>query len=149
MNKKYITAFVLLFVGILSMASCKRTLIDNNEGIIELFEVVNDNNEVFVHTCQYSSVSYNSFVAGGYVACEDSSMINCVGLCYSNSNQFPIYESDYCTYAGSSVGDFSSRIFNLSAKTKYYYRAYAIDKYNKIEYGSVITVRTASPTGAF
>lgn len=89
------------------------------------------------------------FVAGGTVTCGDQSAIRQAGLCYS-TNATPQYESDFNQYAGTAVGSFEVEVYNLRPNTKYYFRAFAIDKDDRVVYGSIMSViTTGTPTGQY
>ena len=85
------------------------------------------------------------FYAYGCVRCNKPNVINQVGFCYSTTNEYPQYESDLITSAGTPTGewyDFGSYIYNLSANTKYYIRPYARYLNDSIRYGDVSEVST-------
>lgn len=90
------------------------------------------------------------FEAGGMVTCGDHSAVKRAGLCYG-TNQNPMYESDFYKYAGTAVGSFEVEVYdNIYPGKKYYYRAFAIDKDDRVIYGSVMSfVTPGTPTGQY
>ena len=95
--------------------------------------------------CPYYDWSANYIQARGYVSCNKPEVINQVGFCYSTNNQYPQYESDLYTNAGTPTGnwyDFESFIYNLSANSKYYIRTYARYMNDSILYGNVEVIDT-------
>ena len=87
----------------------------------------------------------NYIYASGYGECNQPELINQIGFCYSDSNEYPQYESDLHTTCASPTGewfDFSSHIYDISANTKYYIRSYARYKTDSIKYGNVKSIET-------
>ena len=125
---------------------------DNGVQYGDVLDVTTDNNSnpynIYVTTYDYWDYGTYFFAAGGSVECDYPNMLKEVGLCYG-VNSVPRYETDFFTYAATSTGDFYSYVYNLSAGTKYYYRACAVDKDNRVQYGSIFEVTTASRTGSY
>lgn len=93
----------------------------------------------------YYSWYNNSIEVQGYLSCNKPEVVNEVGFCYSNTNEYPQYESDLYVTAGTPTGtwyDFERTIYNLSANTKYYFRTYARCLNDSICYGNVESVDT-------
>lgn len=87
----------------------------------------------------------NHIEASGRLECNKPEVINEVGFCYSNTNEYPQFESDFHTTAGTPTGewyDFSSNIYNLSANSKYYIRSYARYLNDSVSYGNIEQVYT-------
>ena len=87
----------------------------------------------------------NSITVQGYMSCNKPDVINEVGFCYSYSNPYPQYESDFYTIAATPSGswyDFESNLYDLSANTKYYIRSYARYMTDSIKYGNMVSVDT-------
>ena len=105
--------------------------------------------EISVTTRPCTDYGFSYFEAGGTVECSDQSFVKNVGLCYS-VNEVPRFESDFFTSVGTAVGSFDVRVSGLSSGTKYYFRACAIDKDDRVIYGSILSVVTnGTPTGQF
>lgn len=89
---------------------------------------------------------YNNYIeASGYVQSNKPEVIDEVGFCYSNTNEFPQYESDLFVVAGTPTGtwySFESNLYDLSANSKYYIRSYACYLTDSIRYGNVEEVNT-------
>ena len=93
----------------------------------------------------YYSWSGNYIQASGYMYCSKPEVVNQVGFCYSDTNEFPQYESDLHTTVASPTGlwyDFESRIYNISANTKYYLRTFVRYNTDSIRYGNVESIYT-------
>ena len=87
----------------------------------------------------------NYIYASGYGECNQPELINQIGFCYSDSNEYPQYESDLHTTCATPTGEwfeFSSHIYNVSANKKYYVRSYARYMTDSIKYGNVKSVYT-------
>ena len=100
--------------------------------------------ELYTHYAYYYLYT-NSIEAYGYVHSNKPEVIDEVGFCYSNTNEFPQYESDFFVVAGTSTGtwyDFESHLYDLSASSKYYIRPYARYMTDSIRYGNVEEVYT-------
>ena len=84
--------------------------------------------------------------AYGIMHCNRPEVVNQVGFCYSTTNEYPQFESDFCvtvaTPTGSEWYDFYGNIYNVSANTKYYIRTYARYKTDSIRYGNVVEHET-------
>lgn len=84
--------------------------------------------------------------AYGSMHCNRPEVVNQVGFCYSTTNEYPQFESDFCvtvaTPTGSEWYDFYGNIYNVSANTKYYIRTYARYKTDSIRYGNVVEHET-------
>lgn len=86
--------------------------------------------------------------ASGYIFCNKPEVVEEVGFCYSSTNEYPQYESDLHISAGTPTGNwydiyqFDGVLYNPSANTKYFFRAYARYKTDNIQYGDVESVDT-------
>ena len=102
--------------------------------------------ELELHTYYPYYDWYNNYIqASGYVECNKPEVIDEVGFCYSNTNEFPQYESDFFVVAGTPTGtwySFESHLYDLSANSKYYIRSYARYMTDSIRYGNVEEVNT-------
>ncbi len=81
----------------------------------------------------------------GYMECNKPEIINEVGFCYSHTNEYPQFDSDFHIISGTPTGewyDFSSDLYNLSASTRYYFRSYARYMTDSIRYGNVVSFDT-------
>ena len=93
----------------------------------------------------YYSWSANYIHATGYMYCSKPEVVDQVGFCYSNTNEFPQYESDLFVTVASPTDmwyDFESRIYDISASTKYYLRTFVRYKTDSIRYGNVESIYT-------
>lgn len=149
--KKNLKLFALVLGVVISafFTSCTKEPTGGVYGLNDNFG--NDINPygINVSTRVAQDVHSTYFVAGGTVTCGDQSVIRKAGLCYS-TNATPQYESDFNQYAGTAVGSFEVEVYNLRPNTKYYYRAFAIDKDDRVVYGSIMSViTTGTPTGQY
>ncbi len=85
--------------------------------------------------------------AYGSMHCNRPEVVNQVGFCYSTTNEYPQFESDFCVTVATPTGgsewyDFYGNIYNVSANTKYYIRTYARYKTDSIRYGNVVEHET-------
>lgn len=94
----------------------------------------------------YYSWSDHYIQAYGSMHCNRPEVIDQVGFCYSTTNEYPQFESDLYVTAATPTGyewyDFYSNIYNVSANTKYYIRAFARYKTDSIHYGNVVEYET-------
>ena len=98
-------------------------------------------------TTDYCDFSYggNYLYAVGYGICNQIELVDQIGFCYSDTNEYPQYDSDFYTTAATPTGewfDFHSYIYDISANKKYYVRSYARYMTDSIKYGNVVTVDT-------
>ena len=91
---------------------------------------------------------YDHYIeAYGSMHCNRPEVVDQVGFCYSTTNEYPQFESDFCVTVatpttGSEWYDFYGNIYNVSANTKYYIRTYARYKTDSIRYGNVVEYET-------
>ena len=94
----------------------------------------------------YYSWSGHYIEAYGSMHCNRPEVVDQVGFCYSTTNEYPQFESDFCITAATPTGsewyDFYGNIYNVSANTKYYIRTYARYKTDSIRYGNVVEYET-------
>ena len=94
----------------------------------------------------YYSWSGHYIEAYGSMYCNRPEVVDQVGFCYSTTNEYPQFESDFCITAATPTGsewyDFYSNIYDISANTKYYIRTYARYKTDSIRYGNVVEYDT-------
>jgi hypothetical protein len=86
-----------------------------------------------------SNITPNSAVMGGSVTSDGGAAVTERGICYGSSAN-PTTTNNKATM-GNGTGPFSSIVTGLSANTKYYAKAYAINSYG-ISYGNEITLTT-------
>lgn len=92
-------------------------------------------------TNSISSITGNSAIGGGNIINNGGSLITTVGVCWStNSNPTTSNNKTTNNYSNES---FENRLTNLSALTKYYIRAYAINNAGTA-YGNEITFTTSA-----
>ena len=93
----------------------------------------------------YYSWGGNYIEVEGYLSCNKPEVIDQVGFCYSDTNEYPQFESDLHTTVATPIGEwsnFGSYIYDLSANTKYYIRSYARYMTDSIKYGNVVSIDT-------
>lgn len=94
----------------------------------------------------YYSWSGHYIEAYGSMHCTRPEVVDQVGFCYSTTNEYPQFESDFCITAATPTGsewyDFYGNIYNVSANTKYYIRTYARYKTDSIRYGNIVEYET-------
>lgn len=93
-------------------------------------------------TTDVSSITSNSVISGGNIISNGGLDISAKGVVWSNSNNPTILLSTK-TNDGNGTGSFTSNITGLNADTKYYLRAYAINKIGT-NYGNEISFTTRS-----
>ena len=82
----------------------------------------------------------NSITCGGNIETDGGTPIVARGVCYSTSEE-PTIEDDK-TEDGTGTGEFTSYVFNLTASTTYYIRAYATNEAGETAYGLQLTFTT-------
>ena len=93
-----------------------------------------------VTTSSATNVTTSSATIGGNVTSDGGTTVTERGICYSTSSSTPTTSNSKKT-AGSGLGNFTVNLSNLSAGTKYYVRAYAINEIGT-SYGSTISFTT-------
>ena len=93
-----------------------------------------------VTTSSATNVTTSSATIGGNVTSDGESTVTERGVCYSTSNSTPT-TSNSKKSSGSGLGNFTVNLTNLSAGTKYYVRAYAINEVGT-SYGSTVSFTT-------
>ena len=93
-----------------------------------------------VTTSSATNVTTSSATIGGNVTSDGGTTVTERGVCYSTSSSNPT-TSNSKKSSGSGLGNFTVNLSNLSAGTKYYVRAYAINKVGT-SYGSTISFTT-------
>ena len=93
-----------------------------------------------VTTSSATYVTTSSATIGGNVTSDGGTTVTERGVCYSTSSSTPTTSNSKKT-AGSGLGNFTVNLSNLSAETKYYVRAYAINEVGT-SYGSTISFIT-------
>ena len=93
-----------------------------------------------VTTSSATYVTTSSATIGGNVTSDGGTTVTECGVCYSTSSSTPTTSNSKKT-AGSGLGNFTVNLSNLSAGTKYYVRAYAINEVGT-SYGSTISFTT-------
>lgn len=152
--KKSCIKVLVIVLGVLlasSLTSCKKESMNNNPTYYGGGNGGGNNNpyEISVVTRPCTNYGVSFFEAGGVVECSDQSFVKNVGLCYS-VNEVPKFGSDFFTSVGTAVGSFDVRVNGLSGGTKYYFRACAIDKDDRVIYGSIMNIVTdGTPTGQY
>ena len=93
-----------------------------------------------VTTSSATNVTTSSATIGGNVTSDGETTVTERGVCYSTSNSTPT-TSNSKKSSGSGLGNFTVNLTNLSAGTKYYVRAYAINEVGT-SYGSTVSFTT-------
>jgi uncharacterized protein (TIGR02145 family) len=92
-------------------------------------------------TSNVYSVTHNSAGCGGVLYAEGDAKVTEKGLCWSASNNPSV--SDNKIVSGNGEGNFAGGMSDLSPSTKYYVRAFAVNKYG-VGYGSAMSFFTSS-----
>ncbi len=116
---------LFLFLIVLYQLSCKKTI---------------DYTPVpVVTTTGVTEISSTTALSGGVVTSDAGAVVSTKGVCYSTSPSPTI--TDHVTMNGYGTGSYSSELKGLTANTKYYLRAYAIN-YNGTGYGEEFSFTT-------
>lgn len=92
-----------------------------------------------------SDVTVNDAVASGNITVVGDSKINQYGFCWSSTNSAPSLSDQFCNLGDASeVKSFNSTITGLSADTRYYIRAYAINTYGTSYSDEILSFTTAA-----
>ena len=97
-----------------------------------------------VTTSSATNIATSSATIGGNVTSDGGATVTERGVCYSTSSSNPT-TSNSKKSSGSGLGNFTVNLSNLSAGTKYYVRAYAINEIGT-SYGPTISFTTEEPT---
>lgn len=88
-------------------------------------------------------------IASGYMSCNKPGVANQIGFCYSTTNPYPEFESDFHIISGTPTGTWDHFEGQISASnggitlnTTYYIRAYARYMNDSIRYGNVEAIDT-------
>ena len=133
-NTYYVNAYAILETGIIIY------------GIEQNFTTINDDPQVI--TLQADNVTDVSVMLNGNVTGETSQIVVERGFCYGTSSNQGIgnYGSNKIV-VGSGMGVYNYFIENLSPRTTYYVKAYAITNYDHIVYGNQISFTTLGVQG--
>ena len=97
-----------------------------------------------VTTSSATNITTSSATIGGNVTSDGGATVTERGVCYSTSSSNPTTSNNKKS-SGSGLGNFTVNLSNLSAGTKYYVRAYAINEIGT-SYGPTISFTTEEPT---
>ena len=97
-----------------------------------------------VTTSSATNITTSSATIGGNVTSDGGAIVTERGVCYSTSSSNPT-TSNSKKSSGSGLGNFTVNLSNLSAGTKYYVRAYAINEIGT-SYGPTISFTTEEPS---
>ena len=97
-----------------------------------------------VTTSSATNITTSSATIGGNVTSDGGATVTERGVCYSTSSSNPTTSNNKKS-SGSGLGSFTVNLSNLSAGTKYYVRAYAINEIGT-SYGPTISFTTEEPT---
>jgi hypothetical protein len=120
--------YALVFIAFLLIASCKKSKVE--------VKVITP----ALTTTIVTNVSANSAVSGGLISNDGGAAVSARGVVWSTSPNPDILLSTKTT-DGPGAGSFTSVLTNLSAGTKYYCRAYAVNSVGT-SYGSEINFTT-------
>lgn len=95
----------------------------------------------FAVTQSVLNITQNDAIGCGFVANTGTSEITDCGICWS-SNGIPSIEHEHSSI-GTTIGDFSVLLNNLTKETTYYMRAYAENAFG-VGYGEIISFNTKS-----
>lgn len=129
-DRAYLLVGSLIILLVIAIFSCER---------LDLIKLVR------VKTVSISDTARTSCVAHGKIIDLGEEGISEHGYCWLTTNKPTI--SNFKTVLGErdQVGDFTDTLKGLSANTKYYVKAYAIDNEGKPTYGSEISFTTKPP----
>ena len=127
MKNRYIQIISFL-IALLSFATFPACELDDEINFVKGVTIA-------VTTNPISNIGSTSAVAGGIVKARSyNTVITKRGVVYSTSPN-PTIESDNDVSGGPGLGSFGCNLVDLLDETKYYVRAYAINRYGKVLYG--------------
>jgi len=98
-------------------------------------------NKPTIKTELATNIKSGSFDCGGNVLSDGGFNVTARGVCWSSTNTMPTI-ADSKTTDGSGLGNFISKVKNITYKTTYYVRAYATNV-NGTSYGDTLMINTA------
>jgi len=137
---KNVNLILLLSIFLFTINSCKK-----NEAKQE------EINELAVTTSSVINITKTSATCGGNIINSGDSPIIVSGVCYSTSHN-PTIVDTHTTDGITSIGSFTSDIFDLQPSTTYYVRAYATNSNstvygNEVQFTSIILMETVLVNG--
>ncbi|MBO9674084.1 MAG: hypothetical protein J7577_11610 [Sphingobacteriaceae bacterium] len=98
-------------------------------------------------TTEFTSITTTGAISGGTITDKGSSAVTDQGICWSTSPKPTIESKKVGVVSINGSGVFTSQLTGLTASTKYYVRAFAINKAG-VAYGNEIELTTASIAGS-
>jgi uncharacterized protein (TIGR02145 family) len=98
-----------------------------------------------LETNDVSGIGVTSSVSGGNITSDGGAEVTARGVCWSNSANPSV--SDFHTSDGVGIGSYTSNLTGLIADTKYYVRAFAVNKVG-VGYGNEVEFTTNPIVGA-
>jgi uncharacterized protein (TIGR02145 family) len=133
MNRKWLLLAIMpVFLAVFFSCSKDKSTEPNNPTVPVLTTVA------------VTGITDTSAVCGGTITSDGGAAVNFRGVCWS-TNPTPTY-SDSKTFDGTGTGAFTSSIAGLTAMTRYYIRAYAMNDAG-LGYGSVDSFITTDSMG--
>ncbi|GGH19226.1 hypothetical protein [Pedobacter zeae] len=140
-SKKYLIAacFIIALIG-----GCKKT-----EKVAEITTAKTEvtGTVATLTTSEFTSITTTGAISGGTIINKGSSAVTDQGICWSTSPKPTIESKKAGVVSINGSGVFISQLTGLTASTKYYVRAFAINKAG-VAYGNEIELTTASIAGA-
>lgn len=127
--------FSPIFIGVIFFILFVRCGKNDAIPTVQIFEI---------KTTSLADITISSASSGGIITSNGNVTITARGLCWS-TNQNPTIEHNK-TIDGTGIGNFISRLTNLSANTIYFLRAYATNNRDSTIYGNEIILKTYTGT---
>ncbi|SFA55719.1 hypothetical protein SAMN04488511_11528 [Pedobacter suwonensis] len=140
-SKKYLIAACFIFA---LLGGCKK-----NEKVAETTTPKTESNGSIatITTSTFTNITTTSAMSGGVVTDKGGSPVTDQGVCWSTSPKPTVDNNKSGVVSVSGSGTFTSEIKGLTASTKYYVRAFAVNKAG-VAYGNEIELVTASIASA-
>ncbi|WP_406823614.1 hypothetical protein [Pedobacter sp. KACC 23697] len=140
-SKKYLIAVCFIFA---LFSGCKKT-----EKITETTTPKTESNGsvATITTSAFTNITTTSAMSGGVITDKGGSAVTDQGICWSTSPKPTMDNNKSGVASVSGSGTFTSEIKGLTASTKYYVRAFAVNKAG-VAYGNEMELTTASIAGA-
>jgi hypothetical protein len=136
----FITACTVIFL----FGGCKKT-----EKVVETTAPKTESigSVATVTTSAFTNITTTSAMSGGVITDKGGSAVSDQGICWSTSPKPTIDNNKSGVVSVNGSGVFTSEIKGLTASTKYYVRAFAVNKAG-VAYGNEMELTTASITSA-
>lgn len=137
--KKFINFTSVILITFLIL-SCKKVEVDIDQEF--------PGEAPSVETLSSSSITTTSAILTGSVLDSNDADITEYGFCWSSTKEIPLVDDNKVSTVGSKIGNYSKSITSLEGSTKYYFRAYARNKFG-ITYGDVMNFTTLKKPSIF